>query len=466
MCSRDLTSAQCTIAELIDLPRVILVIRGIPDERQSMQHALKRALAGALVLALAAPVTALAQDAPSPATSLPAGQPAPVFTQKQLDQILAPVALYPDPLLTSILTAATYPLEVVQAARRVADPRNAQLKGDALTAALANQPWDPSVTALVPFPQVLKMLDSRLDWMQQLGDAFLSQQAAVMDSVQRLRQEAEAAGKLQSTPQQVVSNQDGAVVIAPADPDEVYVPAYDPSVVYGSWPYPDYPPVYIPWWSGDNYGPALGAGIVFGAGIALIGSPWFFWGDFDWRHHHVRVDPDRFNRLARDRGRAAGSQFPGNVWQHDPAHRRGVAYRDLPTRERFQPGAAAVRNREERLPFRGHAPPQQQVITPGPGRPNLPANNITGNRRTAVAPAYPVSPRVAVPHNPPPAFTGLAPGAAVRAQSARGAASLRTVAPPRPAPVVRAPPRPAPVVRAPAPPPVARAPVPARPNHR
>src|SRR5271166_5387164 len=382
---------------------------------KAMQNALKRALAGALVLALATPVTALAQGAPSPApAALAAGQPAPVFTQQQLDQILAPVALYPDPLLTSILTAATYPLEVVQAARWVADARNAQLRGDALTAALANQPWDPSVAALVPFPQVLKMLDSRLDWMQQLGDAFLSQQAAVMDSVQRLRQEAETAGKLQSTPQQAVSNQDGAIVIAPSDPDEVYVPAYDPSVVYGSWPYPDYPPVYIPWWSGDNYGPALGAGIVFGAGIALIGSPWFFWGDFDWRRHHVRVEPDRFNRLARDRGRAAGSQFPGNVWQHDPAHRRGVAYRDLPTRERFQPGAAAVRNREERLPFRGHALPQQQVTTtPGSGRPNLSPNNITGNRRTAVAPANPVSPRIVMPHNPPPAFTGLAPGATV-----------------------------------------------------
>src|SRR5271166_1573895 len=140
----------------------------------------------------------------------------------------------------------------------------------------------------------------------------------------------------------------------------------------------------------------------------------FFWGDFDWRHHHVRVDPDRFNRLAGDRGRAAGVQFPGNVWQHDPAHRRGVAYRDLPTRERFQPGAAAVRNREERLPFRGHALPQQQVTTtPGSGRPNLSPNNITGNRRTAVAPANPVSPRIVMPHNPPPAFTGLAPGATV-----------------------------------------------------
>jgi hypothetical protein len=380
--------------------------RGTNGERRmrgkAMQNALKRALAGVLVLALSAPVTALAQSAPSPTATLAAGQPAPVFTQQQLDQILAPVALYPDPLLTSILTAATYPLEVVQAARWVADPRNAQLKGDALTAALANQPWDPSVTSLVPFPQVLKMLDSRLDWMQQLGDAFLSQQAAVMDSVQRLRQEAEAAGKLQSTPQQTVSNQDDAIAIAPADPDVVYVPAYDPNVVYGSWPYPDYPPVYVPWWSADNYGPALSAGIVFGAGIALIGSPWFFWGDFDWRRHHVRVDPDRFDRLAGNRGRAV--QFSGNVWQHDPAHRRGVAYRDLSTHERFHPGAAAVGNPAERRDFRGHAPPQQQVTTPGTSRPNLAPNNITGNRRTATAPVNPAAPRIAVPHNPPPAF--------------------------------------------------------------
>jgi hypothetical protein len=131
-----------------------------------------------------------------------------LYTAAELDQLLAPVALYPDQLLGQILMASTYPLEVVEAARWVEDPNNARLKGDQLAAALQGKDWDPSVKSLAPFPQILRMMDDRLDWMQKLGDAFLAQQNEVMDSVQRLRRQAEEAGTLQSSPQQTVTTQD------------------------------------------------------------------------------------------------------------------------------------------------------------------------------------------------------------------------------------------------------------------
>jgi len=146
------------------------------------------------------------------------------FAPGQLDQMLAPIALYPDTLLSQILMASTYPLEVVQTDRWAQDPNNDALRGDQLTAAVEQQSWDPSVKSLVPFPQILHMMVSNLDWTESLGDAFLYDQGAVMDSVQRLRQSARAAGNLQSTPQEVVTDQDQAIAIAPTGPDIVYVP--------------------------------------------------------------------------------------------------------------------------------------------------------------------------------------------------------------------------------------------------
>jgi len=163
----------------------------------------------------------------------------------------APIALYPDDLLAQMFIAATYPREVVQAQRWVAKPENAKLKGDQLTAALEPQTWDPSVKSLVPYPQVLKMTSDQLDWTQRLGDAFLAQQADVMASVQRLRLKAQEAGTLKTTEQQKVevqpapagsSTQQQTIIIQPAKPQVVYVPTYNPTVVYGSWPYPAYPP--------------------------------------------------------------------------------------------------------------------------------------------------------------------------------------------------------------------------------
>jgi hypothetical protein len=303
-----------------------------------MRPTLVRAIAAA-ALTLTAPVALHAQYAPPPAGASqypapdqpppPPQQAAPVYGAAQLDQLLAPIALYPDSLLGQILMASTYPLEVVEAARWAQDPNNAALRGDALAAALDQMDWDPSVKSLVPFPSVLQMMNAQLQWMQQLGDAFLAQQADVMQSVQRLRQEAVNNGSLQSTSQQVVSTDGPDILIEPANPDVVYVPYYDPSMVYGAWAYPAYPPYYFAPPPGYLYGPVV-AGIGFGVGYAVFG-PFWGWDDFDWRRHRVHIDRDRFAEMDRFQHAAA----VGDTWQHDPAHRRGVAYRDPVSQQRF-----------------------------------------------------------------------------------------------------------------------------------
>ena len=194
-------------------------------------------------------VFAQAASAQSPPASTPASAPADqALKPEQLDALVAPIALYSDTLLAEVLMASTYPLEVVQAARWVDENKN--LKGDALKAEADKQGWDDSVKSLTATPSVLAMMSSKLDWTQKLGDAVLAQQADVMDAIQRLRAKADANNKLQSTPQQKVSKRsEGSkqvIVIEPTDPETVYVPYYDPAVVYGAWPYPAYPPYYWP----------------------------------------------------------------------------------------------------------------------------------------------------------------------------------------------------------------------------
>ncbi|HYM03778.1 MAG TPA: DUF3300 domain-containing protein [Stellaceae bacterium] len=275
--------------------------------------------------------------------------PAPIYAPPQLDQLLAPIALYPDPLLAQILMAATYPLEVVMAARWVQDPNNARLRGDQMDAALQPQDWDPSVKSLVPFPQILQMMNSKLDWTQALGNAFLAQQDDVMASVQRLRAQARAAGSLQSTPQEVVSMQGPTIVIEPANPEVVYVPYYNPTLVYGSWGYPDYPPVYFP--PPPNYGYVAGPGIYFGVGFGIIGALWG-WDRWDWDRHEIHIDSDRYNRIntyaiAHDNR----PRYSENTWQHDPSHRRGVPYSAPAVRQKFQRTVAAPA--DTRRDFRG-----------------------------------------------------------------------------------------------------------------
>ncbi len=235
------------------------------------------------------------RDAQAQPAAAAAGQAA-AFSPEQLDALLAPIALYPDTLLTQVLMASAWPLQVVEAARWLSNPANAALQGDALARALQSQSWDPAVKSLVPFPTVLSLMNSQLDWMQQLGYAFSTQQADVLDSVQRLRHQAQGTGCLKSTEQQLVSAQGQTIVIAPANPDVVYVPAYNPTVVYGSWPYPSYPPVYFPPPPGYAVGNALLTGLAFGVGVGVVASLWNV-GSPNWGYRNVNVNVNRWNSI-------------------------------------------------------------------------------------------------------------------------------------------------------------------------
>ena len=208
---------------------------------------------------------AFAQTPPA-ATSAAASTDKPPLKQEELEQLLAPIALYPDALVSQILMASTYPLEIVEASRWL--KQNQSLKGDALGKALEAQTWDASVKSLVNFPQVLDMLNEKLDMTVKLGDAFIGQQKQVLDTIQALRSKAKASGNLESNEQQKVEvQQQGAtqtIVIQQSNPDVIYVPTYNPTVVYGTWPYPSYPPYYY-------YPPGYTAGaaaISFGVGVA------------------------------------------------------------------------------------------------------------------------------------------------------------------------------------------------------
>ena len=209
------------------------------------------------------------------------------FKPEEIDALVAPIALYPDELLAQIFMASTYPLEVVEASRWA--KQNQNLKGDALAQALEKQDWDPSVRSLVNFPDVLSNMSEKLDWTQKLGDAFLSQQKEVMDAVQRLRAKAQAAGNLQTTEQQKVIVEEKVIKIEPASPQVVYVPTYNPTVVYGAWPYPAYPP--YPWYApGYAFGASM---LAFGTGVAL-GAAWgYAWGGANWGRGKVDVDINR-----------------------------------------------------------------------------------------------------------------------------------------------------------------------------
>jgi hypothetical protein len=268
---------------------------------------------------------------PAPNSAPPPGQAAPpLLTQAQLEQLVAPIALYPDPLLAQILMASTYPLEVVEAARWVSAPANRGLTGEVMTTALRAQNWDPSIKALVPFPRVLENMSNQLERTEALGNAFLAQQAELMAAVQSLRQQAMAAGNLKQTPQCRCSiHASGNVIsILPAEQQVVCVPVYSPAV-YGPWPYPAYPPYYFPVPAGFAYAPGIWIGFGPPIELTVFGSFWG-WGWVDWGHRDIAVDPGRY-ALASD-GRPF---FSGNVWVHDPAHRGGVAYADPVTRSRF-----------------------------------------------------------------------------------------------------------------------------------
>jgi hypothetical protein len=316
-----------------------------------MISTMMRSLLFALLLLV--PMTGLAQTPDTAASKSNLLKP------EELDQLVAPIALYPDPLLAEVLMASAYALDIVQAERWLQSHKN--LKGDQLKAALAKEDWDDSIKSLVATPDVLAMMSEKLDWTDKLGDAVVAQQPDVMDAVQRLRVKAQANNKLTSTKEQTVTvSQTGGkqvIAIEPNDPGTVYVPYYDPAVVYGTWPYPDYPPYYWPPPPYIGYG-LLAAGLAFGAGYAL-GSWWsggYWGGNINWSGggNNINITPPG-NRPAHPISGA------GNRWQPRIDHRQNVG------------------NRAAQRDFRGNR--GQQVLKPG-GKPGTRPSTKPGGGRT------------------------------------------------------------------------------------
>jgi hypothetical protein len=346
-----------------------------------------RALAVLLAAALCWPWPALGQGAPAAQSAVPTDQP---LGPQELEQIVAPVALYPDPLLAQVFMASTYPLEVVEASRW--ERQNQSLKGAQLDEALKKQTWDDSVKSLVSFPPVLTMMNDKLDWTQKLGDAFLGQQKDAMDAVQRLRAKAQAEGNLKSSTEQTVSTepapapppspaaqpaapapattQTTVIKIEPANPQVVYVPTYNPTVVYGAWPYPAYPPYYYypPGYAAATFATAA---ISFGVGMA-VGSA--LWGGCNWGRGDVNVNVNHYNSFTQNVNTANlqnrvtntnANRSSGNAstWSHNPDNRRGTQYRDSASQQRYGKGNPA--GADSREAFRGRAAEGRQELQRG-----------------------------------------------------------------------------------------------------
>ena len=309
-----------------------------------------RLLAYAVAASLAIDPLALAQQPPPAGGAQPAaaGQPAAskaaVGSQQEKDELLAPIALYPDALLTQILMASTYPLEVVEAARW--QKANASLKDKELEAALEKQSWDPSVKALATVPQVLTMMNEKLDWTTKLGDAFLADQEGMLKTVQALRKKADQAGNLKDSKEMTVKketeNSVQIIKIEQPNPETVYVPTYNPATVYGSWWY-SYPPPYYYYPPGYAYG---GAGLAFASGV--------FWGaaiagGIGWGNNEININRNT-NINTGNRNNVQG----GDKWKHNSEHRKGASYRDSGTAQKYGKGGdrAASQSRDQ---FRGRA---------------------------------------------------------------------------------------------------------------
>jgi hypothetical protein len=400
---------------------------------------MRRSIIIVFTILMAFSVTGSAQ-VPLPQAPVPVdtGQPIPIMSPGELENLVAPIALYPDPLLSQVLVASTYPLEIVQASQWL--QANPGLTGPSLPQAAAQQNWDPSVQALVMFPDVLRQLNQDITWTTNLGNAYLAQPQDVMNAAQRLRVRAQQAGQLSSTPQQqvitTVDNGQPAVIIQPANPDIIYVPVYDPVWFWG-------PPVYYPYprW----YYPRRTAGLFFGFGPAInvgffFGSGWGGWNNWGWRPYwgnrtvvvnNYFIDRHHFN--------ASGGPRPGGttVWSHDAFHRHGVPYPAAALNQRYRgnvqqnlrprpepqiPQQARVVPRSSPAPFARPVPapgPAPRAYTPSP-RANAPSpvfrapGEQMGNRQ--VAPNIPSRNRSV--------FSGMENGSAARSHIDRGYSSL------------------------------------------
>ncbi len=336
-----------------------------------------------------------------PAQEPVAPPPDQTLTADQLENLVAPIALYPDPLLGQTLAASTYPLEVVEAWQWL--QKNPNLTGAVLTSAVQQENWDPSVQALVVFPDVLKLLNADVNWTTNLGNAFLAQQQDVMDAVQALRQKAQQAGKLASSPQEQVSDDQGSIDINPVDPNVMYVPQYNPVWIWGPALYYPYPGWYWPPNSilvgGLYFGfyPPVSMGFYFGYG-------WNGWGGWGWRPawgtHTVMVNNSFIHRYNLNETR--GVNLHGTTaWAHDPTHRMGVPYASPALRTQYR---ANVRSNlaapAERMPaqYRASGEPTERM-----GDRTVPQNAPAANRS---------------------AFSGYENGSAAQAHSDHGYSSL------------------------------------------
>lgn len=302
---------------------------------RSAPPALRRILAIACSLLLLWGETALfSQTPPSQAPQQPAvEQEAPKIPPDQLDALVAPIALYPDPLLGQALVAATYPLEIIQLQQWL--EKNKDLKDKALTDAAMKQPWDASIQAMVVLPDVVKRLSEDIQWTTDLGNAFLTQQSEVMDAVQRMRKKAQDKGALKSGEQQKVETKTvenkTVIVVEPTSTEVIYVPSYNPVVVYGPPIYP-YPPVYYPPPPPPGY--YMGAAMItFGVGMA-IGAAWggHYGYGCGWGHNDININVNNnFHRNTNINPNSGG----GNNWQHNPQHRGGAPYSNKATANKY-----------------------------------------------------------------------------------------------------------------------------------
>ena len=390
---------------------------------------LKRLIPVPLLLLSFGIVGLWAQDAP------PLPPPSQMLSPDQLNDLVAPIALYPDPLLSQVMVAATYPLEVVQAYQWM--QRNPGLTGAALTQAAQQQNWDPSIQALVVFPDVVKRLNDDVTWTTNLGNAFLAQQQDVMDAVQRMRQQAQQAGRLAPTPQEnVVTQNEGGrpyIEIMPVDPDVIYVPVYDPVWIWGPprwYPYPR-------WWWPPRSVIVGGLGFGFYGGIHIgvfFGGGWGGWGGWGWHpgwgNHTVIVNNTfihRYNFNTVNITNVHGT----TVWSHDVTHRQGVPYANTQLRDQYRGNVR--QNVAQRPDFQQRNQPQQNRMPQQPQQNRMPQQPQQGERFGGRQ----------IPNNTPQTqnhtvFGGSQnSGADARAHADHGYSSMgpqRSMAPSRPAP--------------------------------
>jgi len=343
-----------------------------------------------LCVSLTVPSGLMAQGAKEEA----AKQEGPSFRPEEIDQVVAPIALYPDSLLAQVLAASTYPLEIVQAARLV--QQNKELKGEKLMAAAKDKEWEPSVKAMLEFPEVLLMMSEKLEWTEKLGNAFLSQQKDVMASVQRLRKKAQESGNLKTTKEQkvIVDEQTKVIVIQPASPEVVYVPTYNATVVYGVWAYPAYPPPPV-----YPYGYAAAtAAFSFAAGVA-VGAAWSGHGGWGcgWGNNEVNVNVSKQNNFTKNNyNNSEKYQKKQNgknqSWQHNPENRKGAKYPNQNTAQKYGQQRSGSGGRATTSDARGYGSgggqrggggPQASDLSRGGGKENAFGGGSGGSERAS-----------------------------------------------------------------------------------